>query len=132
MRKHGTSHEAGKEEKKVYFDRHARPQWKRLISYVFLLVVFLLSSYQLTLAQSAGRKIKTRVEPEYPELARRNNISGSVRLELLVTTDGKVKSIKVLGGNPVLVQAAVAAATKWKYEPASEESTVVAKVDFNQ
>lgn len=114
----------------MYFDRHARPRWKRLISYVFILVVVLMSSYQSTLAQSNGRKIKTKVEPEYPELARKNNISGSVRLELLVTTDGKVKNIKVLGGNPVLVQAAVAAVTKWKYEPASEESTIVAKVDF--
>ena len=114
----------------MYFDRHARPRWKRPFAFICLLVVFLLSSYQLTLAQSAGRKIKTKVEPEYPELARKNNISGSVRLELLVTTDGKVKNIKVLGGNPVLVQAAVAAVTKWKYEPASEESTIVAKVDF--
>lgn len=122
--------EAGKEEKKVSFDRHARPQWIRPFALICLLAVFLLSSCQLTLAQSAGRKIKSKVDPEYPELARKNNISGSVRLELLVTTDGKVKNVKVLGGNPVLVQAAVAAVTKWKYEPASEESTIVAKVDF--
>jgi TonB family protein len=128
--KHGKSHEAGNEEKKVYFDRHARSRWIRPLAFICLLVLFLLSSYQFTLAQSTGRKIKTKTEPEYPELARKNNISGSVRLELLVTTDGKVKNVKVLGGNPVLVQAAVAAVTKWKYEPATEESTIVEKIVF--
>ena len=51
-------------------------------------------------------------------------------MELLVTADGRVKDVKVLGGNPVLVQAAVAAVKKWKYEPASEESTIVVKIDF--
>lgn len=111
--------------------RHARPHWMRPLAYLCLLVVFALSLYQGALAQSSARKIKTRVDPTYPELARRNNIYGSVRMELVVTPDGKVKDIKVLGGNPVLVQAAVTACMKWKYEPAAEESVVPAKVDFN-
>ena len=110
--------------------RHARP-WLRPLAYVCLLVAFALSLYQGAFAQSSARKIKTRDDPTYPELARRNNIYGSVRMELLVAPDGKVKEVKVLGGNPVLVQAAVTAAMKWKYEPATEESIVPAKVDFN-
>jgi len=72
-----------------------------------------------------------KVPPDYPELARKNNISGIVRMELLIAADGKVKDVKVLGGNPVLVQAAVTAAMKWKYEPATEESVVIEKVVFN-
>ena|ERR1051326_4793482 len=103
----------------------------RPVAYFCLLVVFALFSYPAALAQSNTRKIKSRVEPQYPELARRNNISGSARVELLVATDGKVKDVKVLGGNPVLVQAAVTAVMKWKYEPATEESTIVVKFDFN-
>ncbi|HET9838629.1 MAG TPA: energy transducer TonB [Candidatus Angelobacter sp.] len=118
------------EEKKLDSLRHARPRWMRSIAHLCLLVVFALFSYS-TLAQTTTRKLKNRVEPQYPDLARRNNITGSVRLELLIATDGKVKDIKVLGGNPVLVQAAVTAVTKWKYEPSSEESTIIAKVDFN-
>ena len=120
------------EEKKVYSDRrHARSQWMRPFFYACLLVVFVLLSYHSALAQSAARKIKNRVEPQYPDLARRNNISGSARVELVVATDGKVKDVKVLGGNPVLVQAAVAAVMKWKYEPATEETIIVVKFDFN-
>jgi TonB family protein len=51
-------------------------------------------------------------------------------VELLITTDGRVKDVKVLGGSPVFVDAVVAAVTKWKYEPAAEESSVVVKFDF--
>ncbi len=113
------------------FWRHARHPWIRSLFFVGLLALFsLVSSYSL-LAQATTRKIKNRVEPIYPELAKRNNIIGSARVELLITPDGRVKDVKVLGGNPVLVQAVMAAVMKWKYEPAAEESSVVIKFDFN-
>jgi protein TonB len=113
----------------IPFRRHARHQWIRSFS-AGLLALFFLVSNNTSLAQATARKIKNRVDPVYPELAKRNNISGSARVELLVTPDGRVKDVKVLGGNPVLVQAVVAAVVKWKYEPAAEESTVVIKFDF--
>jgi protein TonB len=111
------------------FRRHARPRRIGSAFFVALLAVFCLIPNH-SFAQAA-RKIKNRVEPVYPELAKRNNISGSARVELLVSPDGKVKDVKVLGGNPVLVQAVMAAVVKWKYEPAAEESSVVIKFDFN-
>jgi TonB family protein len=98
--------------------------------YASVLAIFLLFTTNPACAQTVSRKIKNRVEPAYPDLARRNNISGSARVELLILPDGRVKDVKVLGGNPVLVQAVVAAVMKWKYEPAAEESTVVIKFDF--
>lgn len=110
--------------------RHARLRWISPALFIGLLALFCLvpgSSY----AQSITRKVKNRVDPVYPELAKRNNIVGSARVELLITPDGRVKEVKVLGGNPVLVQAVTAAVMKWKYEPAAEESSVVIKFDFN-
>lgn len=115
----------------MHSERHARPHWMRRVIYFCLLAVFVLFSYHPAPAQTTARKIKNRVEPQYPDLARRNNITGSARVELLVATDGKVKDVKVLGGNPVLVQAAVAAVMKWRYEPAAEETTIVVKFDFS-
>ena len=103
---------------------HARP----VIYGCVLAICFI--AYHPAGAQTILRKVKNRVEPVYPELAKRNNISGSARVELLITTDGRVKDVRVLGGNPVLVQAVVVAVTKWKYEPAAEESSVVLKFDF--
>lgn len=110
------------------FWRHARLRRLGSAFSVALLAVFsLVPSHSFA---QAARKVKNRVEPVYPELAKRNNISGSARVELLVTADGRVKDVKVLGGNPVLVQAVTAAVVKWKYEPAAEESTVIIKFDF--
>lgn len=114
------------------FRRHAR--FRRIGSAIFvvLLALFSIVPNHFSLAQTTARKLKTRIEPVYPELAKRNNITGSARVELLVTADGRVKDVKVLGGNPVLVQAVTTAVMKWRYEPAAEESTVVIKFDFNQ
>jgi TonB family protein len=77
------------------------------------------------------RQLKTKVMPEYPELAKRVNIKGAVRLEVVVNPDGHVKKVTVLGGNPVLAQAAVAAVRRWRYAAANTESTVVVKLDFD-
>lgn len=79
----------------------------------------------------AGRKIKTRVTPEYPELARKVRLSGIVRVELTVTAEGTVKQVKEIGGNPVLLEALVRAVKQWKYEPASKESVVEVKAAFS-
>lgn len=78
-----------------------------------------------------NRQLKTKIMPEYPELARQFQIKGSVRLELLVKPDGHVQKINVLGGNPVLAQAAILAVRKWRYEPANAESNIVVKLDFD-
>ncbi|HXA84938.1 MAG TPA: energy transducer TonB [Candidatus Dormibacteraeota bacterium] len=110
--------------------RHARPR-RISILFVGLLALFALFPNYSSYSQTIARKLKNRVEPVYPDLARRNNISGSARVELLVMPDGRVKDVKVLGGNPVLVQAVMAAVVKWKYEPAAEESSVIVKFDFS-
>jgi len=70
------------------------------------------------------RKLKSSAPPEYPELAKRMNIRGVARVELTIAPDGTVKSVKELGGNPVLLDALKRAVSKWRYEPA-EKSTLL-------
>lgn len=74
---------------------------------------------------SAGRKIKTKVAPQYPELAKKMHVSGSVRLELLIAANGQVKSVKPLGGHPLLIDAAESAVKQWRYESGPEASEIV-------
>lgn len=74
------------------------------------------------------RKVKTRVAPAYPEIARRMKLAGTVRVFVVVSPNGSVKDSKVVGGNPVLVNAAMDALRKWKFEPANDES--VGTVEF--
>jgi TonB family protein len=81
-------------------------------------------------ANAEERKRKAEVKPQYPELARGLNLSGTVRLEAEVAPDGKVRNVKVLGGHPVLVRAAVEAVKQWKYEVAQTETTEPVEIHF--
>src|SRR5256885_6734711 len=85
-------------------------------------------------AQSAGdevkRKVKTKVSPVYPELAKRMNVTGKVKIEVIITSEGRVKSTRAVGGHPLLVQACLDAVKEWKFAAAPEESTQVVEFDF--
>jgi TonB family protein len=74
------------------------------------------------------RKPVMNPEPEYPEMARRMNITGVVKMEIVIAADGTIKTAKVMGGHPVLVDAVQRALKKWKYAPANAETTV--QIDF--
>ncbi len=81
-------------------------------------------------AQAAGRKAVDKVPAVYPELAKRNRIRGVVKVEVVVRENGSVKSTKVLGGSPLLINSAADAVRKWKFEPASQETTEVVQIEF--
>ena len=78
----------------------------------------------------AKRKVKTRVTPEYPPLAKKLNVSGKVKIEATIAADGHVASTRVVGGSPLLVNAAADALKKWHFEPAAKETTEVVEFDF--
>ena len=79
----------------------------------------------------ASRKILSRVVPVYPELARTMQIHGTVRVNVVIAPDGKVKVTQVVGGNPVLIKAAVDAIEKWRWVPASHETKELIQLDFH-
>jgi TonB family protein len=76
------------------------------------------------------RKVKTKVPPVYPDIARRMSITGVVKVSVVVAANGTVKSTKVIGGHPLLVNAAMDAVKRWKFEASPEESTGVVEFKF--
>ena len=76
------------------------------------------------------RKPKTKVAPVYPDVARRMGVSGTVKLTVVVAANGTVKSSKVIGGHPVLVNAAMDAMKQWKFESAPTESSGTVEFKF--
>jgi len=78
-----------------------------------------------------GRKVTNRVLPAYPELARKANMSGTVKAEALVGPDGRVRSLVMKGGNPVLIQAAEHAIYKWQWAPEKHETRETIEVKFD-
>jgi TonB family protein len=99
-----------------------------------LLVLGTLSSQRTAFSQEPSqpaitRKIKAKVDPRYPDLARQYQLKGTVKIEATVSADGSVKKTRVIGGSPLLAGAALEAAKRWKYEPGQKET--VETIDFS-
>jgi len=77
------------------------------------------------------RKIRVKVLPVYPAIARKMGLSGVVRVQVVISPSGSVKETKVIGGHPILVTAAVDAVKKWKFDPASAETTGTLEIKFD-
>ena len=80
--------------------------------------------------EELSRKAKTKVAPVYPDMARRLGISGTVKVAVVVSPNGAVKSTKAVGGHPVLVNAAMDAVRQWKFEAAPTESSGIVEFKF--
>jgi TonB family protein len=109
-----------------------RSKWTRLvlIAAAASIVVGIACFAQTGSTEEGKRKVKTRVSPVYPDLAKRMNVTGKVKIEVVVAADGHVKSTRVVGGHPLLVQSCQDAVKEWKFTP-GEESTQIVEFDFN-
>lgn len=76
------------------------------------------------------RRARVKPNPVFPEIARRMRLSGTVRVEVTVAPNGTVVSAKPVGGHPILVESAVTAVKKWRFEPAPGTTTEVIPFDF--
>ena len=86
---------------------------------------------QAASAEASKRKVRTKVVPDYPALAKQMNVTGKVKLEATIAADGHVISARVVGGSPLLVNAALDAVKKWHFEPAAKDSTEVVEFEFS-
>jgi TonB family protein len=73
--------------------------------------------------EESARKVQTRISPEYPPIARRMKIGGTVKVQLMVAPNGAVKDAKVVGGHPLLGNAVLDAVRKWHYEARPQATT---------
>ena len=80
--------------------------------------------------EEGKRKVKTRVSPVYPDLAKRMSVTGKVKVEVVIAPDGRVKSTRAIGGHPLLVQSCLDAVKEWRFVAAPEETTQVVEFEF--
>ncbi len=70
-------------------------------------------------AEEEPATLVSKVEPRYPESARRSGVEGTVLLDATIDETGAVRDLQVLRGLPLgLSEAAVEAVSRWKYRPA--------------
>lgn len=104
---------------------------------VFAVGLLLIGGWIATSAPQAwgqeeiSRKAKSKAAPPYPELARRMNISGVVKIQVTVSANGSVKEAKLIGGHPVLANAALEAVKKWRFEAGPQETTGIVVFHFD-
>lgn len=76
------------------------------------------------------RQVKSMVQPTVPDLARRMNLKGTVKIEVTIAPNGTVKSSKILGGHPLLAVEAQHAAEKSTFLPGPRETIEVIEFKF--
>lgn len=58
-----------------------------------------------------------KVQPQYPAIARAIHLAGAVYLRAIIATDGTVRQLEVISGNPILANPALQAVRQWRYQP---------------
>ena len=76
----------------------------------------------------ATKAIRSKVEPEYPPMARQMKLAGTVKLDVFIDTGGKVEKVQVVRGNPLLTSAAATALKRWTFSPFTSEGKAVKTV----
>ena len=107
--------------------------WIRQVGFL-LCACFLLSVPFTSAQQDSGethRKMTSKIVPLYPPLAHDMHLSGTVRIEAVVAPNGTTKSVAVLGGHPVLAQAALDAVRRSKWESAPHETKETVILNFH-
>jgi len=85
---------------------------------------------QLAAPISVGGEVKpvqliSSVPPVYPQLARSQRVSGDVKIDALIDENGRVTSMKVVGGPVLLHQSAMDSLRQWRYKPATLDGKAV-------
>ena len=82
----------------------------------------------------AKARLVHQVRPQYPSLARKERVSGTVKFSAVIGKDGSMLRVDVMSGHPLLVPAAAIAVWQWKYKRTmlnGEPVEVLTNVDVN-
>jgi len=71
-----------------------------------------------------------KIDPIYPETAKEAGVSGSVMLTVMADDKGETISVSVVAGLPELSEAAIAAVSQWRYDPALSSEGIPVPVRF--
>jgi TonB family protein len=76
------------------------------------------------------RAIVQSEDPQYPEVAKKMGLHGSVKLRIWITAEGTVRRVEYLGGHPLLAESALKAVKNWRYASANQESEMNVEIKF--
>jgi TonB family protein len=68
-------------------------------------------------SSQSSRRCGQAAIPLYPPLARQTHVQGTVVLHAIIARDGSVKELQYVSGHPLLIDSAMDAVRKWRYQP---------------
>ena len=78
-----------------------------------------------------NRKALVSPKPEYPEVAKKLSLRGIAKIQVTIAANGRVVDAMVIGGHPILANAALSAARNWKFEAGSSQTTEILEFHFD-
>ena len=61
--------------------------------------------------------VVSKVQPEYPPMAKQLRVEGTVELEVLISETGAVAKVRIVSGNAILTASSADCVRKWKFKP---------------
>jgi protein TonB len=78
--------------------------------------------------EEARQAVASKVDPEYPALARQLRLTGEVQVEVTIAATGAVEKVTVTRGNTLLTNAVITAVKRWKFNPFQTQGKAVRAV----
>jgi TonB family protein len=75
-------------------------------------------------------RLLKKVIPAYPEILKKMNVSGTVKVQVTISADGSVKDVEVRGGNAIFIDSVAAAVRNWKFVASDHQRTAEITVNF--
>ena len=97
---------------------------------IYITLVGMLALATTAAQDDKGRKLVSKQDPEYPQIAKQMNLHGTVKVKVWITPQGTIRRSEYIGGHPLLAEAAITTLKDWKYEPAPRETTTIIEVRF--
>ncbi len=82
-----------------------------------MMVAIMGAAFGQTPTQLRFVSLISKVGPVYPVAAKEERIEGAVRLDAVIGSDGHVRKVGIVSGNPALLDAAKSAVLQWVYRP---------------
>ena len=102
---------------------------RRSVRFVCAIMGVLALTGSSAFGQQEARKVIAQPTPVYPQLLKPIRLTGTVKVQVVIAPDGRIKETRVIGGHPAFVQATMDAPKNWKYAPSNTETT--ADLEFN-
>ena len=85
----------------------------------------------MNLQAQDGRKVVSNPVPAYPDVAKRMHLIGTVKVQVVIGADGRIKEKHFIGGHPILVNAVEETLKDWKYATGGGETTTQLEFNFH-